>query len=146
MADQKYFRPQFFRFGVKDHFQTITTTTAASALQTTTILGYGVTLVDSISNSTTGTGHTVTLDEPRLGVRKTIVVHGPGTSTVPMFLQTNSSAVTVGETTVGNRVTFSTTCSLDGSVLELVGLSSVAWILGAALPSGATIATSTQTV
>lgn len=132
-------RPQFAFAGRSDFVQTITSA-GASALNATTVKRYGVTRIVAAG---TGAGHTFTLDSPKLGVRKTIVVEGPGGSTTPAFIQTNSSAVTIGETT-GNSLAFSTAASLDGSVVELIGRSTSAWMLGASLPAGVTIAATTQ--
>jgi len=141
MASEKKQRLQFNRFGVRDHVQTIdAAASSTSALQSTTILRHGTTVIESTG---TGAGHTWTLAEPVKGVEKRIVMHGPGTSTLPAFIQTNSSATIIGETT-GNQLTFSTAASLDGSVVSLVGLSSVAWVLGAALPTGVTVAAATN--
>lgn len=139
MSNSKRFRPTFHRFGRIDNLQTITAT-GASALNATEITNFGVTLIDSAG---TGAGHTFTLAAPRKGVAKTIVVHGPGGSTLPANIQTNSSAVTVGEST-GNRIVVSTTADTNGSVIQLIGQSSAAWLLGAPLPTGVTIAAATN--
>lgn len=141
MASEKKFRQQFNRFGSRDNVQELSAS-GASALQTTNVLRYGVTVLTSAG---TGAGHTWTIDEPVKGVRKTIVVHGPGGSTLPAIIQTNSSAVTVGETT-GNQITVSTAADTDGTVIDLIGLSTVAWVLGSNLQTGVTVAAATQTV
>jgi len=138
-ASERSLRHRFDFAGRSDFVQTITSS-GASALNATTIKRYGVTRI--VANGT-GAGHTFTLDSPRKGVRKTLIVEGPGTSTTPAFVQTNSSGVTIGETT-GNQITFSTTADLNGSAIELIGQSTAAWMLASPMPTGVTIAASTN--
>lgn len=141
MAYEHAQRPSYAKFGSAVRIQQIDAAAGStSALQTTEILNYGATVITSTG---TGDGHTWTLGEPRKGIEKTLIVHGPGGSTLPAFVQTNSSAVTIGETT-GNQLTFSTAAALSGSAVNLIGLSSVAWVLANALPTGVTIAAATK--
>lgn len=139
MAIDKRYRQVLHLLGRREPVQTITAS-GASALQTTTIRSYGVTVIEQTG---TGAGHTYTLDKPTQGVVKTLVVHGPGGSTLEANVQSHSSAVTIGETT-GNRIVVSTAADTNGSAIVLIGESSASWLLGAPLPTGVTIAAATQ--
>ena len=140
MSKEKKFRPLFVRFGVSQYSQTITVAAAStSALSATEITNYGNTFIDSTG---TGTGQEFTLQAPSNGISKTISVHGPGGSTVPVGIQTNSSSVTIGGSTA-NKIIFSTAIT-DGDCVSLIGASTSEWYLGGALPTGVTLSAATQ--
>ena len=140
MSKEKKFRPLFVRFGVSQYSQTITVAAAStSALSGTEITNYGNTFIDSTG---TGTGQEFTLQAPSNGISKTIPVHGPAGSTVPVGIQTNSSAVTIGGSRA-NKIVFSTAIT-DGDCVSLIGASTSEWYLGGALPTGVTLSAATQ--
>lgn len=140
MAREKKFRPLFPRFGISQFNQTITVAASStSAVQATEINRYGNTFLDSTG---TGAGQVFTLASPMVGITKTISVHGPGGSTVPVGIQTNSSAVLIGGSTA-NKIIFSTAIT-DGDCVSLIGASTSEWYLGGALPTGVTLAAATQ--
>ena len=138
MSSNREPRTQFAFAGRRDFLQTLALS-GASAVSSTTIKRYGVTRV-TVAGS--GAGHTATLDSPKKGVRKDIIVEGPGGSTVPFTLQTNSSAVTIGNST--NNTAVVSTSMGDQAGLQLVGLSTAAWGLLSDAPTGVSFAAATQ--
>lgn len=113
-------------------------TAAGKKPHATEIRPYGLTTIRSTG---TGAGWLLTLGAPVKGMRKRIAIQQA--STVPVTIQTHSSAVTFFGTTA-NTVAMSTAFPSDRVVLELQAVTSTSWLIAAPSTLAVSLAAAAQ--